>query len=45
MKPVRWRVANIQDFGKVVAQDPAAGAVVPRTGEISVQVAEPVRPC
>jgi len=45
VKPVRWRVAGIEDFGKVVAQDPAAGTVVPHKGEISVQVAGPVRPC
>ena len=45
VKPVRWRVANVADFGKVVAQDPAPGAVVKAKGEISVQVAGPVRPC
>ena len=45
VKPVRWRVANVADFGKVVGQDPPAGAAVPRKGEISVQVAGPVRPC
>jgi beta-lactam-binding protein with PASTA domain len=45
VKPVRWRIANIGDFGKVVAQDPPAGAVVQSKGEIDVQVAGPVRPC
>jgi tRNA A-37 threonylcarbamoyl transferase component Bud32 len=45
VRPVRWRVANVADFGKVVAQDPAPGAVVKAKGEISVQVAGPVRPC
>jgi serine/threonine-protein kinase len=45
VKPVRWRVAGIEDFGKVVAQDPPAGTVVPKKGQISVQVAGPVRPC
>jgi eukaryotic-like serine/threonine-protein kinase len=45
VKPVRWRIANIGDFGKVVAQDPPAGAVVQNKGEIHVQVAGPVRPC
>jgi serine/threonine-protein kinase len=45
VKPVRWRVANIDNFGKVVAQDPPAGEVMPDTGQISVQVAGPVRPC
>jgi len=45
VKPVRWRVAGIEDFGKVVAQDPPAGTVVPNKGQISVQVAGPVRPC
>ncbi|HEV7665163.1 MAG TPA: PASTA domain-containing protein, partial [Chloroflexota bacterium] len=45
VKPVRWRVANVSEFGKVVAQDPAAGSVVKDKGEISVQVAGPVRPC
>ena len=43
--PVRWRIANVQDFGKVVQQDPAAGSVVADKGEITVQVAGPVRPC
>lgn len=45
VRPVRWRIANIGDFGKIVAQDPAPGAVVPKAGEITVQVAGPVRPC
>jgi eukaryotic-like serine/threonine-protein kinase len=45
VKPVRWRIANIGDFGKVVAQDPPPGAVVQSKGEIQVQVAGPVRPC
>jgi beta-lactam-binding protein with PASTA domain len=45
VRPVRWRIANIEDFGKIVAQDPAPGAVVPSSGEITVQVAGPVRPC
>jgi eukaryotic-like serine/threonine-protein kinase len=45
VRPVRWRVANIGDFGKIVAQEPAAGSVVPSKGQITVQVAGPVRPC
>ena len=45
VRPVRWRVANIGDFGKIVAQEPAAGSVVPSKGQINVQVAGPVRPC
>lgn len=45
VRPVRWRFANIEDFGKIVAQEPAAGQVVPRAGEITVQVAGPVAPC
>ncbi len=45
VRPVRWRFANIEDFGKIVAQEPAAGAVVARPGEITVQVAGPVAPC
>jgi beta-lactam-binding protein with PASTA domain len=45
VRPVRWRVANVADFGKVVAQDPAPGSVVPSKGQINVQVAGPVRPC
>jgi hypothetical protein len=45
VKPVRWRVAGIADFGKVVGQDPPAGTVVHDKGQISVQVAGPVRPC
>jgi beta-lactam-binding protein with PASTA domain len=45
VKPVRWRVAGIEDFGKIVAQDPPAGTVAPKKGQISVQVAGPVRPC
>jgi serine/threonine-protein kinase len=45
MKPVRWRVAGIEDFGKIVAQDPPAGTLAPKKGQISVQVAGPVRPC
>src|ERR687886_321549 len=45
LKPVRWRVANIADFGKIVAQEPAPGSVVPSKGQITVQVAGPVRPC
>jgi len=45
VRPVRWRFANIEDFGKIVAQDPAPGAVVARPGEITVQVAGPVAPC
>jgi beta-lactam-binding protein with PASTA domain len=45
MKPVRWRIANAADFGKVVQQDPPAGSVAPAKSEISVQVAGPVRPC
>jgi beta-lactam-binding protein with PASTA domain len=38
-------VAGVEDFGKVLAQDPPAGTVVPNKGQISVQVAGPVRPC
>ena len=45
VRPVRWRVANVGDFGKIVAQEPAAGSVVPSKGQINVQVAGPVRPC
>lgn len=45
VRPTRWRVANVGDFGKIVAQDPAPGSVVPSKGQISVQVAGPVRPC
>jgi tRNA A-37 threonylcarbamoyl transferase component Bud32 len=45
VRPVRWRVANVADFGKIVAQDPASGAVVASKGQITVQVAGPVRPC
>jgi len=45
VRPVRWRVANVADFGKILAQDPAPGAVVPSKGQINVQVAGPVRPC
>ncbi len=30
---------------KEAAQDPPAGTVVPKKGQISVQVAGPVRPC
>jgi serine/threonine-protein kinase len=45
VRPVRWRVANVADFGKIVAQDPAPGSVVPSKGQINVQVAGPVRPC
>ena len=45
VRPVRWRVANVADFGKIVAQDPAPGSVVPSKGQIIVQVAGPVRPC
>jgi serine/threonine-protein kinase len=45
VRPVRWRIANIEDFGKIVAQDPAAGSAAPGKSEITVQVAGPVRPC
>lgn len=45
VKPVRWRVANVSDFGKIVAQDPPAGQTVDNKGQITVQVAGPVRPC
>ena len=45
LKPVRWRIANVADFGKIVAQEPAPGSVVPSKGQITVQVAGPVRPC
>lgn len=45
VKPVRWRVANVSDFGKIVAQDPPAGQAVDNKGQITVQVAGPVRPC
>lgn len=45
VKPVRWRIADIADFGKVVQQDPPSGAVVPDKRQISVHVAGPVRPC
>jgi beta-lactam-binding protein with PASTA domain len=45
VRPVRWRIANIEDFGKIVAQDPAPNDVVPRQAQISVQVAGPVRQC
>jgi eukaryotic-like serine/threonine-protein kinase len=45
VKPVRWRIANISAFGRIVAQDPAPGSVVPSKGQIAVQVAGPVAPC
>jgi beta-lactam-binding protein with PASTA domain len=45
VKAVRWRFANQPDFGKVVEQQPAAGAVIPNKGDITVQVAGPVAPC
>jgi serine/threonine-protein kinase len=45
LRPVRWRIANVADFGKIVAQEPAPGSVVPSKGQINVQVAGPVRPC
>jgi serine/threonine-protein kinase len=45
VRPVRWRVANVADFGKIVAQAPAPGSVVASKGQINVQVAGPVRPC
>ncbi len=45
LKPVRWRIANISTFGRIVAQDPAPGSVVPSKGQIAVQVAGPVGPC
>jgi beta-lactam-binding protein with PASTA domain len=45
VRPVHWRFANRPDFGKVVAQEPAAGAVVADKQEIRVEVAGPVAPC
>jgi len=45
IRPVRWRVANVEDFGTIVAQDPTAGSVVAQKGEITVHVAGPVAPC
>ena len=45
VKPARWRIANISEFGRIVAQDPAPGSVVPSKGQIAVQVAGPVGPC
>ena len=45
VRPVRWRVANVEDFGKVVAQEPAPGTVLPAKGEIAVHIGGPVRPC
>ena len=45
IEEIRWRVANVQDFGKILAQDPPPGAVVPTKRDINVQVAGPVGPC
>lgn len=45
VRPVRWRIANVEDFGKIVQQEPAAGSVLPEPSAITVQVAGPVRPC
>jgi beta-lactam-binding protein with PASTA domain len=38
-------VAETATEAMVIAQDPAAGTVVPEKSQISVQVAGPVGPC
>ncbi len=45
VRPVRWRIANAWDFGKVVDQGPAGGRAVAGMGEIRVDVAGPVARC